>query len=118
MILFSKFLDLLKVKHTKWFATKYFEEHPNKYNLLGISSILNDYNIPNVAFKVKDKNIDLLNVPFIAHSGDNNFNIVRGYDQKNVYIDFKAKKIKVPLLDFINNWTGIVLIAEPNKNSI
>jgi len=43
--IFVAYLDLLKVKHTDTFSRKYFEEHPNKYNLLGLSQMLSDYGI-------------------------------------------------------------------------
>jgi hypothetical protein len=38
-------LELLGVKHTKEFSNRYFNEHPHKYNLFGISQMLSDYGI-------------------------------------------------------------------------
>lgn len=38
--IFTKFVDLLGVKHTRAFAHKYYMEHPHKYNMYGLSSML------------------------------------------------------------------------------
>jgi hypothetical protein len=37
------FLELLKVKHTKDFTGKLFNEHPHKYNLFGLSKMFSDF---------------------------------------------------------------------------
>jgi len=41
---FVALLDLLNVKHTNDFSNRYFNEHPHKYNLFGLSKMLSDYN--------------------------------------------------------------------------
>ena len=38
-------LDLLDVKYTKIYARKYYEEHPHKNDLLGVSNMLYHYGI-------------------------------------------------------------------------
>jgi len=52
---FIALLDLLNVKHTKAFSGKYFNEHPHKYNLYGLSGMLSDYGIRNAATRIVDK---------------------------------------------------------------
>lgn len=36
----SVFLNLLNVRYTRSFIHQYFNEHPHKYNLFGLSSIM------------------------------------------------------------------------------
>lgn len=43
----SNFLVRTNVKHTRKFTNQFFNEHPHKYNLFGISSMLSDYGIEN-----------------------------------------------------------------------
>ncbi len=45
--IFTSFLSSLGVKYTYEYANKHFNEHPNKYNLLGISQMLSEYGIAN-----------------------------------------------------------------------
>ena len=68
---FVAFLDLLKVKHTSDFSNKYFNEHPHKYNLFGLSKMLSDYGVENAGTRIEDKEKDIFNIelPFIAHIG-------------------------------------------------
>lgn len=41
-------LSRLKVKYTDSYANKLFNEHPHKYNLYGISSMLSTYKVSNI----------------------------------------------------------------------
>jgi uncharacterized membrane protein len=117
MNLFSSFLKVLKVKHTVWYSQKCYNEHPNKYNLLGISSLLKDYAIPNAATKLNEKDIEVLNTPFLALT-NTAFIIVQNYDDKNVIFLQDGKKNKITIDEFKKIWTGVVLIVEPDENSI
>ena len=49
---FVTLLDLLKVKHTEEFSNRYFNEHPHKYNLFGLSKMLSDYGAENAGSKI------------------------------------------------------------------
>ena len=51
---FMSFLELLKVRHTKSFSDKYFNEHPHKNNLYGLSLMLSDYGIRNAGTQIED----------------------------------------------------------------
>lgn len=63
------FLNLTKVSHTKTYSYQYFHEHPHKYNLYGLSSMLTDYGIENLGLKLANKDeIYSIDCPFIAHS--------------------------------------------------
>lgn len=117
--IFTTFLNLLNVKHTKSFSSKYFNEHPHKYNLFGLSKMLSDYGVENAGTKIKDKENDLFNIetPFVAFTG-NDFVTVHKVSSENVSYMWNGKDISVSPTEFIQHWTGIVLLAETNENSI
>jgi len=114
---FTTFIDLLKVKHTKTYSDKFFNEHPHKYDLYGISDMLSNYGIENVAVKVNDKN-DLFQIetPFIAHVSID-FVVVYRITENEVHYIWEGKKTYISLKGFFDVWTGVVLIAEPDENS-
>ena len=53
--IFVTLLDLLGVRHTESFSDKYFNEHPHKFNLYGLSKMLSDYKVRNAATQIEDK---------------------------------------------------------------
>lgn len=114
---FTTFLKGLKIKHTLSYSNRIYEEHPNKYNLYGISQMLYSYNIPNMGIHVTDKNIYSLNSPFIAHVG-NDFVVVNNVEDDNVNYYWNNRDISISEKQFRNLWTGFVLIAEPTKDSM
>ncbi|WP_313381739.1 vitamin K epoxide reductase family protein [Proteiniphilum saccharofermentans] len=115
--IFITFLRLTGVKYTDSFSRQYFNEHPHKYNLFGLSSMLSDYGIENAGIKISDKNeIRSIEPPFIAHTG-NDFAIVETIDKDNIRFIEGNKRIKIPFDEFLKMWTGYTLIAEPDKTS-
>ncbi|MBP1617166.1 MAG: Vitamin epoxide reductase family protein [Bacteroidetes bacterium] len=113
------FLRLLNVKHTLTFSRRYFNEHPHKYNLFGLSKMLSDYGVENAATKIKDKENDIFNIdtPFIAFSG-NDFIPVYKITQDSVSYVSKNGNVSISPKEFCNFWTGITLLAEPSSRSI
>jgi uncharacterized membrane protein/thiol-disulfide isomerase/thioredoxin len=117
--IFVNFLDLLKVKHTDLYSNKYYGEHPYKYSMYGLSKMLSEYGIENAGLKIEDKagNISLLEVPYIAYLGSD-FVIVYKIAHEKVYYVWRGKEISIPVEEFNKRWSGVVLLAEPNENSI
>ena len=131
---FTLFLELLKVKHTKSFSEQYFNEHPHKNNLYGLSKMLSDYKIRNAATQIEDKENDLFNIacPFVAYMGGD-FVVVNNVETRHalsstgetgeigetgkVHFVRNGKKIVIPVSQFIQSWSGIALLAEPSPNS-
>ena len=116
---FESYLTLLGVRYTKSFSGQYFNEHPHKYNLFGLSKMLSDYGIENAATRISDKesNLSEIQTPFIAQfSGD--FVAVHKVDPENVYFLWKGASHVLAIAKFIEAWTGIVLLAEPSEKSI
>ena len=116
--IFISLLELLRVRHTHLFSNQFFNEHPHKYNLFGLSSMLSEYGVENAGLKLIDKNnIRLIETPFIAHINDD-FVIIEKILEDEIQFTQRDKSIKIPIEEFNKIWTGIVLIAERNKDSI
>jgi uncharacterized membrane protein len=101
------------------FSEKQFNEHPHKYNLLGISKLLSDYQIDNAGTLIIDKEHDILNIeaPFIAQvAGD--FAVVSDVSLDSVSYRLNGLNIKLATNQFCEMWTGIVLLAEKTTKSI
>lgn len=116
---FTSILLLLGVRHTTGFAEKYFNEHPHKYNMYGLSKMLSSFGINNMGIKVKDKKLDIysLEVPFVAYIG-NDFVTVETINTSGVIYYWNSKRVKISIDEFINIWSGIVLLVEAEKSSI
>lgn len=108
--IFISFLNLLKIKHTRFFSNRFFNEHPHKYNLFGLSSMLSECSVENTGLRITNKNdIRLIETPFIAHvNGD--FVIVEKVLENEIRFLQKNNSTKIPLEEFNKIWTGTVLI--------
>jgi len=134
---FTSFLELLKVRHSRSFSEQYFNEHPHKNNLYGLSKMLSDYGIRNAATQIEDKENDLFNIacPFVAYMGGD-FVVVNNVETRHtlsstgetgetgeigetgkVHFVRNGKKIVIPVSQFIRSWSGIALLAEPSPDS-
>lgn len=115
------FLRLLGVKVNSSTVNETLQNHPDWPSLLCISDSLKKWNIPNAAGKVKANDIDMLPVPFLARidDPDNPLAVVTELTGSEVsYYSQKHKKlITVEKDTFLQKWSGIYLIAEPNKES-
>ena len=116
---FTSFLNLLGVKHTESFSNKHFREHPHKYNLFGLSKMLSDYGVANKSFKTENKEeaIKALDAPFIAHTGGD-FVAVYQITADKVHYLWQGKSVTTTLDEFVQTWTGAILLAEAGGNSI
>jgi len=63
--IFVTFLELLKVKHTTAFSNQYFNEHPHKYNLFGLSKMLSKYGINALIIALPSCQMQNSDVPYI-----------------------------------------------------
>ena len=115
--IFTVFLDNAKLKYTG-FSYKYYEEHPYKYSMLGLSMMLNDYGIANkgVRTQTKDEAVKELVPPYIAHINHDFVNVYGKTDEKIFYI-WRGVDIKSTYSEFVKVWDGIALVAEPDETS-
>ena len=81
--IFISFLKSMHIKHTSYYANRLYNNHPHKYNLYGLSKMLELYNIPNLALKITDLDLNTINTPFIAHI-ESNFIIVEQIIDDNI----------------------------------
>jgi len=116
---FVSLLNELKVRHTASFSNAFFEQHPHKNNLYGLSKMLTDYSIENKGFRINDKisTIKELEVPFIAHTGSG-FVVVSSIMPNEIEYLWKEKRIKVPTDKFLDIWSGVILLAEASADSL
>jgi hypothetical protein len=116
---FTSALEVLKVRHTSGFSNRHFNEHPHKYNLFGISQMLSDYGVENVATRITNKEKDIYHIetPFIAHTGSD-FIIVEKVDSEQVHYLWWGRKITLPVNEFINVWSGVILLVGTSDKSI
>ena len=116
--LFVSYLGLLQVKHTQSFSSKVFNEHPHKYNLFGLSKMLSAYGIENAAIRVadKEKGIPEFETPFIAHFGGD-FAVVQKVESEKVSFLWRGVVHVLSVSEFVNAWTGVLLLAESSETS-
>lgn len=116
----SATISLLNVKHTKKYLNRYFEEHPDKDNMFGISQMLSHYNIDSlgVQFTDKEKNLQNIPVPFIAYVDTELVTVESVCLKKGVTYIYSEKKTTIPISEFIISWTGATLLIEANIASI
>lgn len=113
----TTYLKELHIKHTSVYTNNLFNNHPYKHNLYGLSKMLSIYNIPNIACRVLDKDIDSTSVPFVAHI-NNDFVVVKKINDTNVSFIWNGTSIIVTKKQFTNLWTGVALFAEPTEYSV
>ena len=117
--IFIQILKALSVKYTKHFAVKYYEQHPNKDNLYGLSEMLNFYNIENVAVEFKKDLTALqeMETPFVAFF-DHEFVLVSATENGSTDFIWHEKKISLPYEKFLDKWSGVALLLEASESSI
>ncbi len=113
------FLNYLRVKHTKVFSSKFYEEHPHKNNLYGLSLMLSEYNVPNTGIQILDKSlIEKIECPFVAHLNGDKFAVVHNISTNNVGYILNGVENSVSINEFNSLCSGTILTAEPNIESI
>lgn len=115
------FLKLLKIKINNATVNETLQNHPNWPSLLCISDSLNKWNIPNGAGKIDPDQIEELPTPFIAYTKNREHPITivtqKGDTFIQTYSNNYSKATVAHKEDFLKNWTGIYLIAEPTERS-
>lgn len=111
-------LKSLKVKYTSSNTMDLYMGHPHRNNLYGLSEMLTMYGVENIAIRLDDKKqIYDIETPFIAHTG-NDFVLVKKIHNGVVDYLWHDKNIKVDFEQFKEIWSGVLLVAEANENSI
>ena len=115
------YLKLLNVKVNNVTVEETLNNHPEWPSLLCVSDSLNKWQIPNGAGRIDVNDIDKLPIPFIAYTSDREapLAIITEITETTVKIFQKEynKVITKSKEAFLNIWSGVYLIAEPNENS-
>jgi uncharacterized membrane protein len=114
----QRILKLLRIKHTKAYSEKLYDEHPFFNTLYGLSDMLTDYKINNWGVRVNDKKSDIykMSLPFIGQVKDKLCIIEKITDIEITYT-LEGKNVVNNVEQFINSWTGIALLFKVNENS-
>jgi uncharacterized membrane protein len=115
-------LELLKklsVPVTSATVTDYVETHPDYPSLFSISDSLTHWNVKNLALQIEPESLDKLPVPFIAHTRKEggSFVLVNSVNRAINYLNEKGKVQDLKTEEFIKDWSGSVLLAEPGRQS-
>ncbi len=117
--LFIQILEILLIKYTEDFTIRFYESHPHKNNLLGLSEMLRYYKIENVAAEIQktQESLSSLDVPFVAYV-DHEFVLVRHVSAEAITYSWRGKSITLSIPVFLERWSGIVLLFESSDESI
>lgn len=98
------------------------QEHPNTPSLLTISDLLNEWKVKNVSIRASEEQIHELPMPFIAQvrqNSQNDFIVIRENNGKSLIASdtIHKKWHKVSFHEFIDKWTGVVMLVEPSDDA-
>ena len=106
------------MKYTKKYAKELCESNPNKNNLYGLSSLLDKYQVDNEGLLLdrSKSSLSKIDPPFVVEMKDG-FGIVLEKDTEIIDLLISKKKKTISYDEFIENWSGVVLISELNEKS-
>lgn len=112
----------LKVKVTKATSDKYLLEHPEHQSLLSMSEGLSYWGVENASYRInfEDYNRNELLFPFVAYMSENHgrFILVKSINKNGFkYLDEVTGNGWISEDDFLKNWNGTLLHAEPTNTS-
>jgi ABC-type bacteriocin/lantibiotic exporter with double-glycine peptidase domain len=90
-------------------------KHPDYPSLLAVSDVLNNFNIPNQAFKIEHELLTDMPVPFIAHirSNGDSLLLINKIESGNIFSSTEKWSHKYQVLsEFLKEFSGIVLIMK------
>ena len=117
----NRWLTLLGIKVPTAAIDTTLENHPEWPSLLCVSDALNGWKIPNAAAKDEDRRPEQIPTPFLAvtHHPERPFTIVTQVLEKEVtlYQDNYNKANTKSKESFLQQWTGVYMLAEPDAES-
>lgn len=116
-----RFIELHKVKVNHETVNNEMQNHPDYPSLLCINDCLRKWNIPNAAGKINSSQIDELPLPFLALNQNTADSFLIVTEVSTQTVQYYVGNYKIPVSksrsEFINDWDGLFLIAEPNSES-
>ncbi len=112
-----KMLLISKIRFTDRELEKRCMSHYDFPSLSSLSDILNDLYIPNLAAKIKQEQLGEIPLPAIAYFEESEeFVLIENIGEKILFWS-SLQKIEEPIDQFIQKWSGVVLLIEPNEFS-
>jgi uncharacterized membrane protein len=115
----SLLINELHIPVTQQSIEEEIARHPSYQSMLAISELLDNWRIPNAAYKLTFEELADTEIPtpFIARF-KKSFVLVTGMDKENITLyDGNGKKEKLSLIEFKDRYAGTILIAEKNEGS-
>ncbi|MFD2520204.1 vitamin K epoxide reductase family protein [Emticicia soli] len=113
-------IKLSKVKVTTQSLKRAFHQHPYATTLIGLSDILAEFKVANLATRLLPEQLNQIPLPAIAYFEGNGGTFVTVTKAENDTIEWRHEKegiIKEPIHEFMFKWHGITLIVEPDESS-
>lgn len=115
--LFTEYLKLLNVPHTRDYSSKRFLAYPSKLALTAISDLLTEYKVAHNVSTVSDKlGYGSIEVPFVAQFQNNSCIVTKIDDDDVEVIDWHLHRRIMPKDRFLSLWTGKVLSCSDSDN--
>jgi uncharacterized membrane protein len=90
-------------------------KHPDRWSLLGMSDVLDSFQIENEAYYIDDAHLAEMEGAFIAHTRQDGFITVNKRHAGYVFVsDDQHRNQKMPVGDFQNIFTGYILTVGEN----
>lgn len=113
----SDWLALLEVPYTQPYSDRRFSTMPF-HSLFGLSKLLEEYGVSSEGLLIADKpEISQLEPPFVAQMRDGSMAIVTRVAPGVVEYTTQGVFESVDRVDFLNAWTGVCLLAYPQKGA-
>ena len=115
--LFIQILEILSIKYTKDFTLRFYEKHPHKNSLFGLSEMLRYYKIENVAAEIQKTQecLSSLDVPFVAYV-DHEFVLVRHVSTEAIIYSWRGKNITLSIRYSWNDGQESSFFSNPPMN--
>jgi len=120
-IVLSGILNNLGIHHSRKQLANQVLSHPHYPSLAAITDVLDDYRVNNVAFRAT---LDMLKneveFPVVVHLKERNgiFGLLHEITDEHAYLTTETStRKKYPTDTFKELWTGVILLAEKDKDS-
>lgn len=119
--LVQKFIAAHKFHPDKEEFQDHFFSHPDYPSLYAVTDTMDFFGIENLAAKVTHEQFSELPVQFLtlinAAEGEQFIYVTQHNDQLVSYLDDDNIKHIIPTIDFLNNWTQVVIVIDENENT-
>ncbi len=116
----AKLLQALNVQHTTKDLRRHLLSHPDYPSLQGITGVLDEYRINNVAFRATIDQLQEVEYPVLLYLTERNgtFGLLHGITSEEAILttDTNEKK-NYPIPLFEELWSGIAVLTETNEQS-